>query len=170
VWLRTLFQASAETEAEISAAAEERWAAAQSLLATGRFGDAVYLYGYVAEMLLKRANYLYLVRTSRAALADTVPSVFSPARSRGQTLIPGISPEGFHSLRFWAMLLEADREQLGDALPMPLAGSFQSVTERLHNHWFVEMRYRALQSPRSEALEVQQDVGWLRAHKDDIWR
>ena len=164
--LRIRLEGIAETLQEFELALEDRFAVGQHLIVNGYPDAGIYLLGYVAEMLLKTIYF----RFTGAGPADLVGPRLAPARTVGRMLLPQITDEHYHSLRFWAMLLQAERDRQGRPLPVNIALLFEVCTERLHNNWFVEMRYRRNQAMTAEALAVLSDVGWLRANRLDLWR
>ncbi len=108
--LRSQLASKAETLQEFSIAAAEKYDEGQRLIAENDFGAGIYLLGYAAKMILKNAYF----RFTGAAVSDEIGPRLFPAKAAGDDrhrggLIPGISPESFHSLRFWAMLLQATR-------------------------------------------------------------
>jgi hypothetical protein len=149
----------------------EKYAEGQRLIATGDFSAGIYLLGYAAEMLLKNAYF----RFTGASLLDEVEPRLSPAKTAGRDkngngLIPNISCESYHSLRFWAMLLQAKRIQQGRPWPdSRFTLEFERCTESLHNNWWVEMRYRRSVAKPEESLQILSDVGWLRTHQTVLW-
>ena len=117
-------------------------------------------------MLLKSAYF----RFTGAALADEVEPRLAPARRAGARLIPLVRDESYHSLRFWAMLLQASRTDQGQPwADVEFVLDFERCTERLYNNWWVEMRYRCNLANSEEALQVLNDVGWLRTHLTTLW-
>lgn len=169
--LRNRLSVIAETVQEFNLAANEKYLEGQNLVVQGDIGAGIYLLGYAAEMLLKNAYF----RFTGAALADEIGPRLAPARSvgRGQQvagLIPHIPHESYHSLRFWAMLLQASR--LVQSRPWPdteFALKFERCTESLYNNWWVEMRYRCDLASPEEALQVLNDVAWLRTYQTTLW-
>ncbi len=164
--LRGRLSVITETIQEFNLAADEKYREGQHLVAGGDLGAGIYLLGYAAEMILKNAYF----RFTGAGLGDATQPRLAPARSVGGRLIPAIRDEFYHSLRFWAMLLQAVRTDQG----RPWADTefvleFERCTERLYNSWWVEMRYRCNQANPDEALQVLSDVGWLRTHLTILW-
>ncbi len=114
-------------------------------------------------MLLKTAYF----RLKGAKLTDEIGTMLGAAKTAAKADIPFIDFEHYHSLRFWAMLLQAQRNIQGIGFPLLL--DFEFHTERLHNHRYVEMRYRSDLSTPAEALDVSTDVSWLRNHHQEFW-
>jgi len=166
VALRSRLSAATETVQEFFLAADEKYLEGQRLVAGGDARAGIYLMGYAAEMLLKNTCF----RFNRATLASDIESRLPPARSRGKVLIPAIRDEFYHSLRFWAMLLQATRADQGRSwVDAEFALEFERCTERLYNNWWVEMRYRRNLARPEEARQVMSDVGWIRAHLTTLW-
>lgn len=169
--LRSQLAGKVETLQEFSLAAAEKYDEGQRLIAENDFGAGIYLLGYAAEMILKNAYF----RFTGAAVSDEIGPRLFPAKAAGDDrhgggLIPGISPESFHSLRFWAMLLQSSRanqKRLWTDVEFVL--EFERCTERLYNNWWVEMRYRTDLANHQQALQVLSDVGWLRNHQTTLW-
>lgn len=168
--LRSRLENTPETVQEFGLAAVEKYSEGQRLI-TGNPGAGIYLLGYAAEMLLKNAYF----RFTGASLSDEVGPRLGPAKTAGRDrhgdgLIPNNEHEAHHSLRFWAMLLQAKRAEQGQSwVDIDFTLEFERCTERLYNNWWVEMRYRRDLATPNEALQVLSDVGWLRAHFMDLW-
>lgn len=169
--LRSQLAGRVETLQEFSLAAAEKYDEGQRLIAGTDFGAGIYLLGYTAEIILKNAYF----RFTGAALSDEVRPRLFPAKAAGDDrqgggLIPGIPCESFHSLRFWAMLLQATRVNQGRLwADIEFVLEFERCTERLYNNWWVEMRYRVDLANTQQALQVLSDVGWLRNHQTVLW-
>ena len=172
-------KSAAGTVQEFDFAISEKLLEGQRLLVAGNANGGVYLLGYAAEMLLKTAYF----RFTGAGLGDEVGPRLAPARRAGKGqrgdgitpdipgLVPDIPDEFYHSLRFWAMLLQAQRAEQGQSwADIEFTLEFERCTERLYNNWWVEMRYRRSLAKPEEALQVLSDVGWLRTHQTTLWR
>ena len=169
--LRSRLSVLPETVQEFDLAIAERYSEGQRLIIAGSASGGVYLLGYVAEMLLKNAYF----RFTGARLSDEVGPRLGPAKAAGRDrygngLIPNIDHEAYHSLRFWAMLLQAKRtEQEQSWANIDFTLEFERCTERLYNNWWVEMRYRRSLAKPEEALQALNDVGWLRTNQRTLW-
>ena len=135
-------------------------------MARGYGGAGMYLMGYSAEMLLKSAYF----RFSGAQPTDRIAALLGPAQQTAQRLIPGISRETYHSLRFWALLLRAKRRQQNNPLPLAVDAPFVSRTRRLYQNWWIGMRYRPDSAQPRETLILLDDMDWLRANYGRLWR
>ena len=162
--LRSRLSATAETVQEFEIALREKYQEGQGLIAGGNNGAGIYLLGYSAEMLLKNAYF----RLTGAIITDEVEARLSPTRKAGKVALEGISDESYHSLRFWAMLLQHERTFQG-LLPLPFEQEFELRTERLYSNWWVEMRYRHDLSFIADAIDVVDDVGWLLNNYVALW-
>jgi hypothetical protein len=167
--LRARLESIPETLQEFDLALEERFREGQVLVNSGNARDAsagIYLLGYAAEMLLKGAYF----RFEGAAPGDLIAPRLGPARAAGRRLIPAIPYENYHSLLFWAKLLQVTRVVQGQPLPFAVAVPFLAYARRLHGQWWVEMRYRRNEAHAVEARSVLADVIWLRANRFGLWR
>lgn len=132
----------------------------------GYGGAGMYLLGYAAEMLLKSVYF----RFGGAQLLDPVRFLLRPAQQIANILIPGVEPEQYHSLRFWALLLRERRRRQNNPLPLDMDAPFVSRTRRMYQNWWVGMRYRQDQSRPMEAITFLDDMDWLRDNYDSLWR
>lgn len=164
--LRQRLEAVPETVQEVEGAAAQKFREGQSLIAAGYGGAGIYLLGYSAEMLLKNAYF----RFTGASWADRIQPRLGLALTAGRILIPLVPHEGYHSLRFWALLLRETRRRQGKALPLLLDAQFVSRTRRLHQNCWIGMRYRRDLAKQVEAATVQEDVAWLQGNYIALWR
>jgi hypothetical protein len=148
-----------ETVQEQELAAQERFLEALELLTAGYPDGAVYLFGYVAEMLLKNAYFLL----TGARPADLVGPRLAPARNAADRFnrLRGISHEHYHSIRFWSYLLVETRRFQGRLLPQEVETRLCQRTRRLYQNWTIEMRYRRGVVRQREAQSVCEDATWL---------
>jgi hypothetical protein len=147
-------------------AAEQRYFDAAELLARGRTTGAVYVAGFVAEMLLKHAAF----RLRGAAPGAEVGPLFGPAMRWARKLIPTIEPEGKHSLWFWAHFVRRTRRELGRSLAPELDDALLRRVRRLHANWSVDLRYCEATAGAAAAGEVFEDMAWIRKHNSSLWR
>jgi hypothetical protein len=164
--LRYRLEQQSETLLSFELASHAKYLEGYDLMFRGYGGAGMYLMGYSAEMLLKTAYFRY----SGAQPSDRISALLAPAQQTAKRLIPGVSPEGNHSLRYWALLLRAKRSQRNHPLPGIIDASFVSRTRRLHQNWWVGMRYRPDSSEPLEVLSLRDDVDWLRANHGKLWR
>jgi hypothetical protein len=155
-----------ETLQDLELAAERRYREGVELIARGHPAGGIYLMGYVAEMVLKYAYFRYV----GARPSDRVTPRLGPARARGRILIPGILDESYHSLEFWSRLLRAERQRDNRPLQPEIDAPFVQRTRRLHQNWWVHMRYLPDHVQDWELRCMRADVGWLRKQRLQLWR
>ena len=164
--LRSRLEAEHQTIQQMELAADDRYWEGRALMTTpGREGGGVYLFGYVAEMLLKTAYF----RFDGAAPADLVPPRLAPACNKRGALNIYLSHESYHSLRFWEELLVRLRHYRRCRMGGDLETQLKWRVRRLHRTWWVEMRYLADQAEPGDATDVFDDVTWLRDHHSLLW-
>ncbi len=158
-----------DTWAELERAGEIRfWEACA--LATGaepmRTG-AIYLLGYVAELIIKCA---YFRLRGIAALDDVGPELrFAPRRA--QAIRGGFAWKGnLHSIQEWARLLVIERRERGKPLPPPIHVSFLTVVSVIVAEWSEILRYKDTAATDNELHDMFQGVEWLRANCRRLWR
>ncbi len=162
--LRSRLDAHPETIRELELAAEQRYDEAQELWRSNRNGAAIYLFGYVAEMILKCS---YLRFSGERA---TSPVTLAPARAVARRLRVDVPYEAYHSLRFWALLLREARRSRGRALPPDIDSRLVQRSRRLYQNWWVVMRYHQDRAAPLEVKTVFEDVTWLRDNYPALWR
>lgn len=164
--LRRLLRSRPETVQDLDLAADEKYWEGLELMVAGRTGAGIYLMGYAAEMKLKVA---YSRLQGAGPGADAWPYI-APARSRGARLIPGIRDETFHSVRFWGLLVRAERVCQGHPLDTAMDSALRRAVNRVHLTWWVMMRYRPDQSSTTDAEQLSADVSWIMSNYTKLWR
>ena len=164
--LRLEWEAETETPQLLELALIDRFNSANTLLAQSEWDAAIYLYGYVAEMVLKTA-YFRIVGNNPA---DPVSAMLRPARNAGNRLIPGIADESYHSLRFWSELLRAEWQQQNRPLAAITEMYLIEYSRVLYLNWMVEMRYHPNRADRHEAGDVAEAADWLFNNRAEIGR
>lgn len=163
-------QPVAETVSEMEQAAGGRFQEGSHLVRSGLYHAGICLLGYAAEIWLKTA----LCRVDPAlAPTDLVDARIGPARLRWKSLFGGSLPSG-HDLLFLCLSLEDERQRVGkpslSVLSVVASRAFNACTSRMYEHWFVAMRYRPQNASETEAHTMRDDVGWLRANYEFLWR
>jgi hypothetical protein len=128
---------------------------------------SVYLLGYHAEMTLKCA---YFTFAGHAPNSRVERPELNTALGRARQLGVVTNPKGFHSLRFWADLLVADRAACRRALPAGAAAGLLRHAGTIELHWSVEMRYQARSVTRASLELVSASVDWLDRQYDTLAR
>lgn len=147
-------------------AAEERFLDAQELLARGHGTGATYLTGYVAEMLLKNAVFLF----DGARSSDLIFPRLAPVKKWAAKTLPGLPCTSYHDVWFWAHVLRKKRVDKGRPLPDLLAQNLIRVTYRLSRAWSVELRYFGFEVPIDSARRSLEDVAWIKKSYTHLWR
>jgi len=165
--LRFRVDSTPETLQDMSLAAEERFAEGLDLVTLDRHWSGVYLLGYSAEMNLKASFF----RLGGERPSQQVKGLLAPARKMGERFFPGVPCELYHSLWFWCLMLRRRRRLLSRAPDAHFRDSeLLRQTRRLHQTWWVEMRYRPAQIQPSEAIVAVEAASWIRHHAVDFWR
>ena len=167
--LPVLARTQAETPTVMLQAAEARLRECEALLAAQQWDGAIYLAGYVAEMLLKVA-FCNLDRAFSAS--DTVSSAFGLVVDlyRGPSRLIPLPPQYKHNLLFWETALRARRASLsvgtmewGSAVIM----SRHLIT--IGQHWQVDLRYQAPLATQDESQQVCRASRWLFDNRRTLW-
>lgn len=163
--LRATNEAAVETISEVMQAAEARYWEGLEALVQGNSAAGVYTLGYVAEILLKTACFLF----DGALVTDLVLPRLAPARALGTAVFPHVPCESYHGLSFWRVALVTKRN---GRLPLPasIERDLDANVRVLADAWWVEMRYRAPRARAADGLDVFNSVSWIRAHHTDLWR
>lgn len=153
-----------ETWPEIESAAEQRFWDGLALVTSGGRGEtgAVYLFGYVVEMLLKTA---YFRVRGVARHADT-----STERRHARRLAAGYGRRNDHDLNYWVFVLERMRDVSGRPLDPAVSGAIRFRVGIVADHWNESLRYRDAQPTEDEIHDVLRNVEWIREHYKDMWR
>ena len=163
--LRRLLQSRPETVQDFDLAADERYWEGLELMVAGRTGAGICLMGYAAEMKLKVAY----SRLKGASPGANAWSYFAPARRHATRLIPGIRDEAFHSVRFWGLLVRAERVSQGRQLDPATDRALRGAVNRAYLTWWVMMRYRPDLSGPGDAEQLFADVSWIVGNYTDLW-
>ncbi len=128
---------------------------------TGNETGALYLLGYVAEMLLKTAYF----RVAGVPFADNVaPSL--KAASNNAAWLGG----NLHNLQSWVALLNAVRVVQGQPWDVATASLVDRHVRIIDSHWRESLRYTSFSAVPAELEEVLASVDWLRDNYDVLWR
>lgn len=148
-----------ETIRTFLAAAQARFDEGTALLNAGHSGGAVYLFGYVAEIVLKAAafrNYGHgLDELIRKEDRDALEVLMKPWLS-------GLVPKGPHDIVKWAKWIVVSNSLLATT-PFPI--DFGREIERHANvidaQWSPSMRYQGVAIPFLDVLTVQSSSRWF---------
>lgn len=149
----------AETVRTFLAAAQARFDEGTLLLGSGHSGGAVYLFGYVAESVLKAAAFRHyghglddVVRQEdRAALEGLMKPWLS-----------GLVPKGPHDIVKWAKWLVVSNGLLNRTpFPTSLGLEIERHANMIDTQWSPSLRYHVVHLPFLDALDVQLSARWL---------
>jgi hypothetical protein len=165
--LRAYTDAHPETVQNLELASGDRFWEGFELLVAGRTAGTVYLLGYVAEMVLKNACFLF----DGARPADPVKPRLGPYRALARQHFPAIERqrENYHSLVFWYTALLWRRRLARRPLAPRLARQLGRRVARVHGMWTVAMRYY----PDGQVLpnvsrSLYDDVLWIYDHRLEL--
>ncbi len=152
-----------ETWPRMELAAEQRyWDGLTLALAnTGNENVSIYLFGYVAEMLLKTA-YFQVIQLPRS---DNIVSSLKEAQKNAFWLGGNL-----HNLRSWVNLLNEVRAFQGIPWHPVMAASIERHVLIVESHWRESIRYTSFPATATELEEVFTSVDWLRANSEILWR
>lgn len=174
--LRSRLESQAETPRTVESAIEDRYYAAMELVivavsGSGSQDSGIYLLGYVAEMILKVGYFRLLAATGDAPLLEAnIRDLLPPARARGRSLVPPVGDESYHSILFWAALLRNEHTRQRRDFDPAFASDFMGCCSRVYSTWWVEMRYHPNEAELQELKDVFDDVSWLLAKREELWR
>jgi hypothetical protein len=144
------------------AAAQRFWDAL--VLATGEAGHeagAIYLFGYVAEMLLKTAYFRFIGVPVGQDIAPVLRAVRNHSLWTGRNL---------HDLRSWIDFLIDIRQLQGQPLSPLTAGAIRQRVLAVDAHWRESLRYTPQAATVIELDETFAGVEWLRDNHALLWR
>ncbi len=133
-------------------------------LATAEAGHeaaAIYLLGYVAEMLLKTAYFRVTGVPSSQDIAPHLTAARRNASWRGGNL---------HDLRSWFALLNDARSFQGNPWSIVTAATIERHVLTVASHWRESLRYTSLMAADAELEEVHASVDWLLVNYDVLWK
>ena len=122
---------------------------------------AIYLLGYVAEMLLKCAYFQVIGVPVAQSIASHLQGARGHASWRGGNL---------HNLRSWFALLNDARSLKGVPWSAVTAATVERHVLTADTHWRESLRYTAFAATEEELNEVFGSVDWLLPNYDLLWR
>ena len=156
-----------DTWGELENAAWNRyWDSLELAMASNeRSTGAVYLLGYVFEMLIKTAYY----RIRGLAAGDDAGPALRGMPARARTL--GFPWQGNrHNTGSLAGLLVYERRAVGRPLDPMFAATLLGHAQAVANvHWSEALRYKETIASESEIHDLFRSVEWLRANYSRLW-
>ncbi len=150
--------------ASLEAAAPWRHQDAKTLESSRRYGAALYVYGFVAEIRLCCACYRALGLSVGTIIADEKRRAYE--REARKLNLMGREP---HHILGWARYLvhvrSESKRQLQRRLSEPLLGH----TEALYEQWRPRLRYKALTPTGAQLQIVREAVQWLDSSYNALW-
>lgn len=143
------------------AAARMRYQEGLRLANNERLLGSVYLWGYVAEMLLKGA-YFRLVGFGDNDVIQVADMYV--ARNRALNVFGVSWPGNLHDLSGWSALLIEEHDLLGRPLRADLRMNLNAHISRVNVNWREDLRYHPNRPSRREFERVLDAVTWLRTH------
>ncbi len=155
---------------EFDRAATERYADAGALARAGRRTGAIYLYGYVVEMLLKAAYFRLIHHGDNTPIGvgdmrlATGVNPASTARSLGLD-----GTQNLHDLTTWGELIVAYRNRNGLLYTGAGFARFLTVNVAIvRGRWTETIRYHKNIAYRHELDRVTQACDWIVEHRYEI--
>ena len=153
-----------ETIAEFEAARFDRYHDGLVLIGGDRRVGAIYLFGYFVEMTLKSASFTLLGFQKSDPI--TKRELNAAATRAEKELGIDVPQEGYHSLQFWALAIVAERDHMGQPLPIALTSELNWRSQRMHSHWTIAMRYSRDVTRPEDWERLWEDSQWLHANYD----
>ncbi|MBV9850416.1 MAG: hypothetical protein JO250_12135 [Armatimonadetes bacterium] len=154
-----------ETWPGMEQAAEQRyWDGLVLATDAGHEAGAIYLLGYVAEILLKTACF----RTAGVGPQDNLwarQGAFDQVKT-----FASWTGRNLHDLTGWLQFLIDVRQAIGKPLNPVTAGLITASVLAVNAHWREFLRYRFSAATEAELNETADGVDWLRLNYDLLWR
>ena len=132
-------------------------------LATGtaqRYTGAVYILGYVVEMLLKVAFF----RISGIPDNVDVKPYLNTAKTHSSW-----TGRNYHDLQAWCNLLIVDRLHRGVQFDPVFAAELTRRVLLVGLHWREDLRYKHNQANDAEVSEVLENTDWVLSNRTLLW-
>jgi hypothetical protein len=144
-------------------AADQRFSEAELLGKHGHNLIAIYLYGYVVEILCKAACY----RFDGKGIRDEIDEAYrKQVALKAQSY--NITIHGPHDLVGWARLLVERKKHIRPDCDRELLQHVESNAEVVYKHWRPEMRYRATQAIDPQLQDVRAATLWIHSNYERI--
>jgi hypothetical protein len=144
-------------------AAEQRFTEAELLGKHGHNLIAIYLYGYVVEILCKAACY----RLDGKGVTDEIDEAYRKQVAR-KARFYDFTIDGPHDLAGWARLLDESKKHIRPDCDRELLQQVRIKAETVYEHWRPEMRYRATRASDTHLKAVREAASWIRSKYETI--
>ena len=157
---------SEDSISQFRAAARVRNDDAWRLASAGRGAAAIYLWGHVAEMLLKAAWFSLIgYRPDRAIRLVDLRKAIEAARNECGFTWAG----NFHNISHWARLLVQHRIGLGRGYSAPVFGlEVQHHSQRVYDRWREVLRYKKNRAYAFEVNAVARSTEWFLSNSSQL--
>jgi hypothetical protein len=125
--------------------------------------SAVYLLGYVAEIVLKTAFY------RERGLSRFVDTAAARRLARSYRAAYRRSPND-HDLQYWLFVLERIKSAHGRRLSPAFLGAVALRIGLLADNWNESLRYRDARPTPAELNQVLDSVEWIWKNRKRLWR
>lgn len=159
-------QGSAETWSGMELAAERRLSDAFILAVSSERSEtaAVYLWGYVVEIVLKTAYFREMGRSRFVDISET-------RRLAATTYRGAYGRRGNdHDLLYWLFVLERVKFSHGHPIRPEYLGSLRLHIGIVADNWSESLRYHHAQPTPQELNEVYESVEWIWKNRNRLWR
>lgn len=158
---RLLDRCNPDSIREFRVAAQNRYNDALMLAVSGRRTGAIYVWGYVAEMILKAAYFAHIGLPESTPISWT--GHLSPAIDAGRNMGIAWPRQGSgHNVRAWAELLILTRAASPiSAYPVAFGLEVQRRGQRIGQLWSETLRYHKNHAYLHEVSQVREATEWL---------
>jgi hypothetical protein len=146
------------------AAAGERFAEGTALMERGHGGGAIYLFGYVAELVLKAAAY-------RQFGYGVATAIKAEDRKAVEDLMKqeSLAPKGPHDILKWAKWLVLKCGSLtGTAYTQEFGIEIETRADLIDRWWSPSLRYHVVRVAFLDTLVVQSAARWFLDESDHL--
>lgn len=128
---------------------------------SGHGAAAIYLWGYIGEMILKAAWFeLIGFPQDRTITTRDLHDAADQAKAYGIQTFGNL-----HHLPHWAELLVQHRIHLGRGYSLPALGAeVEEHSQRIYQRWRETLRYKTNRPYASEVRAVRESAQWLLAN------
>jgi hypothetical protein len=149
----------------LESAASWRLAEAGVLRANGRYGAALYLLGYVAEMRLTAA----CCRLLGYSPEDLI-SVAALERMRTDARKLKLMTAAPHDVRGWGRYLIELRRRRRRWFGRGIQGIIERHADSLYAHWRPRLRYKTMTPTAAQLKAVLEAAEWFNSNYSALWR
>ncbi len=157
-------QIGTDTVRKLEGAVPWRLQDAEVLRDAGRRLAAIYLYGYVVEMLVGAA-YFRLIEYGLDTDITSRARKLAEKQARQEKLMSN-EP---HDLSGWAKLLIVTRQRRSTGFSQSLAMQLRSHADIVYDRWRPSLRYRTLVPTPNDISSVRHSTNWFEQQYGSLW-